>query len=299
MRFFRPALCTLRPRVFSLTLQKRNKKAKPTNELFSTPWASKFQEEDMKALRVAYKPASNENDVIPNVSVTNFPTKYFVPHISRETLLDPVFDINGFKCISDPTVQTFFDKLHDSVFNGLQVIGTDETFTDTLVDDLLRIVELNDWPLKIRNHPPCKLYISDDLLVSAVPEFLVRKQNYAVIGVEDKHLKNVGPNTKFGETQIAAEIIACGNENVRLNEYDYKEQTIFTIRVISTYVTFYKTEIPAIYWKELEKGLPKIQSIEIQRWPAKNSLRSGFDLAEHDERQTVLNSLLKIRQFLV
>ncbi|CAG8644716.1 3397_t:CDS:2 [Ambispora leptoticha] len=288
-RFSRPTLRTLRPIVFSLTSQKRNKEA----ELFSTPRASKFLKKDMEALRVSYMPASDENDVIPNLSVTNSTDQYAVPHISRKTLKDPDFKVDGFICITDPTVRTFFDKLHDAVFNGLQVVGTDETFTDTLVDDLLRIAELNE------NHPPCKLYINNEPVVSAVPEFVVRKQNYAIIGVEDKHLKNVGPNTGFGETQIAADIIACGYENMRLIDYEYKEQTIFAIRVISTYVTFYKTEIPAIYWKELEEGLPKVQSIEIRRWPAKNSLRSGFDLAEPSGRETVLKSLLKIRQFLV
>ncbi|RHZ80756.1 hypothetical protein Glove_132g70 [Diversispora epigaea] len=323
-RFSHSTLRTFQPRVFSLTSQKRNKKAEPTKELFSIedlpPSASKFLEEDLEALRVGFKPALNENDVIPNLSgmnyiiqsilltnntynlnivpVTNLPAKYNVPHISRETLEKAKFDVGGFQCISDPKVRTFFDKLHDAVFNGLQVVGTDETFTDTLVDDLLRIAELNEWPLKIRNHPPCKLYIGDQHHFSAIPEFLVRRHDHTIIGVVDKHLKNVWPISGFGESQIAVEILACSSENMRLRDFKYTEQTIFAVRVISTYVTFYKTVIPVIYWKELEKGLPKKQSIEIQRWPADNSLRSGFDLAEPDGRRTVLNSLFKISRFL-
>jgi len=38
-----------------------------------------------------------------------------------------------------------------SLINGMQVVGTEDTFTDMLVDDLLRIVELNDWPLRVRS----------------------------------------------------------------------------------------------------------------------------------------------------
>ncbi|CAG8709130.1 3430_t:CDS:2 [Ambispora leptoticha] len=302
-RFSRPAVRTLRPRLFSLTSQQRNKKAEPTNEL--PPSASKFRKidmgalrvsfksasgeddvipnvKDMGALRVSFKSASGEDDVIPNVKVTNFPDQYVLPHISGEILGNPKFDVSKFNCISDPQVQTFVTKLHNVVFNGFQVTGTDETFTDTLVDDLLRIVKLNDFPLMI------SVYIEDKPLVSAVPEFVVRDQDCALIGVEDKHLKNVRPVTGFGESQIALEVLACGNEN-----------TIFAVRVISTYVTFYRAEIPAVYWLELEEGLPTKQSVEIRRWPPQNGLKTGFDLAEPDGRQTVLTSLIKLRQFLL
>ena len=84
------------------------------------------------------------------VPVTNFPEQYVFPHISGKILANPMFDVREFEWISDPKVQTFVEKLHVVVFNGVHVAGTDESFTDTLVDDLLRIVELNDWPLKIR-----------------------------------------------------------------------------------------------------------------------------------------------------
>ena len=96
-------------------------------------------------------------------------------------------------------------------------------------------------------------------------------------------------------------MLASGSENMRpffrTKEY-YRDQTIFAVRVISTYVTFYKTVIPAEYWKELDQGLPKDHSAEIQRWPAENILGGGLDLAEPDARETVLTSLIKIRQFM-
>jgi hypothetical protein len=71
------------------------------------------------------------------------------------------------------------------------------------------------------------------------------------------------------------------------------------IRVISTYVTFYKAVITSAYWKELESGLPKEQSVRIQRWPARNGLKSGFNLAEPTGRQQVLEALAKIRESLL
>ena len=111
-------------------------------------------------------------------------------------------DVRQLKTISNPEVQTFLTKLNDAVVNGLQVVGTDETFTDTYVDDLLRIARLNSFPLRIRyvlneslillwytpivlmsafsksrNQPPCKLYIRDVAYVTSVPDFIIEKKN--------------------------------------------------------------------------------------------------------------------------
>ncbi|CAG8481374.1 9983_t:CDS:2 [Diversispora eburnea] len=38
-------------------------------------------------------------------------------------------------------------------------------------------------------------------------------------------------------------------------------------------------EIPFRYWKELTKGLPEENSIEIKRWSGENDKKSGLDLA--------------------
>jgi len=117
---------------------------------------------------------------------------------------------------------------------------------------------------------------------------------------QDKHLKNITSATGYGESQIAVEMLACGSENLRsLGEEEPTDQTILAMRVISTYVTFYKAVITSAYWKELESGLPKDQSVKIQRWPPKNGLRTGFDFAEPVGRQKVLEALTKIRESLL
>ncbi|CAG8614748.1 5501_t:CDS:2 [Diversispora eburnea] len=72
--------------------------------------------------------------------------------------------------------------------------------------------------------------------------------------------------------QIAAELLACGNKNIR-GDAKITNQVLFAIRFISIYVTFYKTEIPFGYWKELAKN--------------------------PDERKAVLTTLTKIRQYLL
>jgi len=71
------------------------------------------------------------------------------------------------------------------------------------------------------------------------------------------------------------------------------------MRVISTYVTFYKAVIPAEYWSEFKHGLPKETSVNVKRWPGVNGKQDGLDLVEPDGRREVLGALTKIRQFLL
>jgi len=111
-------------------------------------------------------------------------------------------------------------------------------------------------------------------------------------------LKNVGPSNEFGELQIAGEILACANENIRRSG-QYMDQTLFAIRVISTYFTFYMATIPADYWKELYIGLPESESVEIQRWPENNGAQNDLDIADPAGRKKIIISLLKLREFLL
>ena len=102
----------------------------------------------------------------------------------------------------------------------------------------------------------------------------------------------------FGEAQILAEILACGSKNLHRSG-GLIHQTIYAIRVISSYVTFYKAEIPIKYWKELRRGLPRKQMIKILRWPGENNKESGLDLAIPKDRHAVFEAITKICQSLL
>ena len=108
--------------------------------------------------------------------------------------------------------------------------------------------------------------------------------------------KKIYPLSGFGEWQLAAEMLACGYENIT---EDCIDQEIFAFRVISTYVTFYRAEIPVSYWEALYETLPSSQPVVIKRWPEKNGITTGLNLAEPEERKFVITDLLKIRQQLL
>jgi len=260
--------------------------------------ASRFRIKDIDEMKVTFRGASAENVVIPDAEVKDFPNEYLLTEVNRTLLRMPNFKVKDLKQIKNKAVLTFIDKLHDITENSILSIGTSETHTDSLVDDLLRVVGFNTWPLKIKNHEPCSIYIADEPVVSSDAEFVIKKQEILVLAVE--HLKNVGYATGYGETQIAVEILACGSTNIRKSTPSTPtDQTLWAIRVISTYVTFYKATISALYWMELAHGLPESQGVRIERWPAENDLTTGFDLAEPAGRRSVLTALIRIRESLL
>ena len=77
------------------------------------------------------------------------------------------------------------------------------------------------------------------------------------------------------------------------------DQTIFGIRAISTYFTFYKTVISKEYWKELNFSLPQTESVVIKRWPEGERPEDGLDIAEPNQRRRVLDAFAKIHQSLL
>ncbi|RGB23470.1 hypothetical protein C1646_728455 [Rhizophagus diaphanus] len=263
--------------------------------------ASKFTEEDIGAFNATFVPASDGDDLIPEVEVTNLPDQYDLPHIGRDVLERKKFDVRDLKDAdgedTDGYVKQFYKSLHRIVMNAGVEIGTDESKTDSLVNHLLtRACGFDEWPFGVRIKERYKLIISDRN-VSANPDFVVDMEEVAIIVTEDKHMQNVSPPA-YGEPQLLAEILACGSANLRLAR-KMIDQTIYAIRVISTYVTFYKVEISKEYWRELGRGLPQQQSIEILRWPGENDLESGLDLADPGERVQIFEAITRIRQSLV
>ncbi|CAG8587638.1 10234_t:CDS:2, partial [Scutellospora calospora] len=211
--------------------------------------ASKFTKDDVGALRVKFQPAS-EDLVIPNEKIEDFPKNYICPKINRDILDKAAFKVREINDISDGSVQTFFDKLHIVTRNPP---GIPESSTNDLVADLLRIALLNYYPLKITQHPQSKLYILNEPYVSATPEFVVKKGTISMVITEDKSLRNVDPRNEYREMQIAGEILACGDENIR-ETGEVSDQ--------------------------LGIGLPKKYLVTIKRWPGENKKLSGLDLAD-------------------
>ncbi|CAB5394785.1 unnamed protein product [Rhizophagus irregularis] len=234
------------------------KETKGTKRTMRTqPKYEQDEQDDAQLLRVSFQPASFK-DVIPALQ-GSVPEEYLLPEINRHKVGNPDFQVDKLDKVSN-RVKTFINKMRIVVENEKDTTGTDSNI-DTLVDDLLRIADLNCWPLKILNHPLRRIIIKGKPFASADLDFVVTNQNLNMVVIEDKHIKNVYSSNGFGETLIAANIIACGDEDIH-------------------------------------HGLPKSEVI-IKRWPEENAKRKGLDLVEPDGRRKVLEALANIRQFLL
>src|SRR5687767_7529881 len=125
-RFSRPALCTLRPRSFFHSSQKRARDDyTDPKSLGLLPQASDFTLAHIDLLKLSFKGASAEKDVIPEVKsknyivstilltklmlttlnivlVTDVLDQYVAPHVTYEDLCSKDFNVLKFGCISDP-----------------------------------------------------------------------------------------------------------------------------------------------------------------------------------------------------
>ncbi|CAG8776489.1 8081_t:CDS:2, partial [Dentiscutata erythropus] len=302
-----PVLCTFRQTVFfssittlfdkylvssrKIARDKLKGRGFPSN--ISTT-ASGFDLKDLQLLKVNFQPTPFKNDILPNVDVSDFPEEYILPNISKKELLDTSFNVESFKEISDHQVQAFLTDLHEVIKDLHSNEGMEGSETDTLVYNLLfQIVGLHRYPLKIR------LYIASECYMIAKPEFVINRKNISMIVIEGKHIKNKNliPSKGYGEARLAAEILACANENMLHTAHQTDvilDQIIFAVRVVSTYFTFYKAIIPSGYWNELGYGLLKKESIIIKRWPEDMRPASGLVIVEPSGRQNVLKAFFKI-----
>ncbi|CAG8601322.1 11979_t:CDS:2 [Ambispora leptoticha] len=316
--FSRLTSCTLRPavffsstaRLFDNELAESREKVRAelrqqglTDRIHTT--ASDFNKKDLEALGVSFQPALKCHVLPDDVEVTGFPDKYALPKIDIQTITDRKFNVDNLKEISDTQVKAFLIDLNEVSRNLGSDEGMDESVTDTLLTTLLvQVLGLHNHPLRVRQHLRCRLYILSEPYVTARPEFVVNRGNTSMIVVEDKHLrtKNLIYSKGHGEAQMAAEILACGNENIRQIDRQtgvISDQTIFGVRAISSYFTFYKTVISSKYWDELDFSLPQQESVLIKRWPQRERPETGLDIATPDGRREVLEALARIRQFLL
>ncbi|RIB04644.1 hypothetical protein C2G38_2148923 [Gigaspora rosea] len=255
-----------------------------------------FNTRDVSALKARFCSTTSADDVIPDKTV-DIPQEYVLPDIDRAVLNRADLDIS--RLSTNDYVRAFIHILHKIVKHAKLDIGTGDSLTDSLVADLIyNVLAFSQWPLKVELHPTMKLFIGH-VILPAKAEFAISNKYYYLLFVEDKYLTNVRPDFDYGEPQILAEMLACGEENLQRACKTYT-MNMFVVRVISTYVTFYRATIHKEYWDELGNGCPRRQSLTIFRWPGNSSNPFlGFDLADPNGRRTVLESLCKIRQYIL
>ena len=257
---------------------------------------SYFSKQEQRALRFQYNDTNDlnmylpPNIVIPNDSPLYIQNKEYSSFIGCS-------NVNYNSIIELPDKDKQFALLLDQVaLNEVVVRGTDESKTDTFVDYVLREVGLGNFPLAIRLKPIYAFDIRHKTITSEY-DFSIQNREKLLMVEEDKHIRNTGPASSWGEYQLAGEIIAGAYDNYRKCAV---EGDIFAIRAIGPRFTFYHTIIPATYITSLSVGLPE-ESIMIQRYPpqADTTIPPGFNYTNSNERRLIIDMLYIIKHKLL
>ena len=203
---------------------------------------SEFRDIDTRSLRITYEDIDVNNIIELSTTV---PIDMMIKNKGYRDLVGCNNDEDILTGLSD-TEKTYAMALDYVLANESVVRGTEESRTDTMVDYILRGVGLGTYPFLLRIQPTYKFYV-DSKSITSVYDFGVVKKEKVIIVEEDKHIKNVSAANKWGEHQIAGELLAAAYTN-------FHTECIYAIRVIGTRFTFYKTNVSLEYLTSLGNG---------------------------------------------
>ena len=181
--------------------------------------------------------------------------------------------------------------------NEAVVRGTEESRTDAFVNHLLEKLEFGESPLMIQPQPIFKFKVHTKE-ISSKYDYAVIKDAEIMLIDEDKHFRNTGPTSAWGEYQIAGEIIAGAFTNYTLDSKHYGN-IIYAVRAIGLRFTFYKAIVTREYLNSLGEGLP-VETAEIYRFPGSSEDKPFpyLDYGDPTERKSIINLLVNIRHYL-
>lgn len=283
----------------------RSKKEFPIVKLTDTKQlpnnASSFLSIHRKSLNINYIDCDDLNKMF-NKSLQNIDLNIFkhlnVKGLTRNDLTIIRNDMR-FEYLDDDE-KTIALYLNDVIINDPLTTGIRETLTYDFVNYLLTELKFNKYPfsLKLQHDYSFKIFGEK---VTAKIEFSIEKNVGVVCFSEDKHLNGIDSSSEYGESQIAAEILACAYNNYNKADSPTRgnDQTIYTTRVIGTRFTFYKAFVTSNYIESLNYGFPQEDNdITILRFPPKSQKQyyMGYDYANENERPIIIELLLRVRE---
>lgn len=160
---------------------------------------------------------------------------------------------------------------------------------------MLEKLEFGEYPLMIQPHLPSRFCVHTKE-ISSKPDFAIIKDNCIMLVDEDKHIKNTGPPSAWGEYQIAGELIAGAYCSYVASSRQYRG-VLYAVRVIGLKFTFYRAKITPEYLNSLGEGFPTEQ-VTITRYPGSEENKNfpHLDYTKADDRKTIVEMLVRMRE---
>lgn len=271
--------------------------------LFDLPsHASRFQARHRKLLNVNIKDAKSEDEMFSQLPTGIVIDNYFmIEGLTRDELSVIDHQPHIKQKIKSREGRTLASYLNQVIKNDPLKTGIKETLTDSFVNYILARLEFNEEPFLMNMQSKCRFPVGGKF-VTAVIEFTIEKNNTILCFDEDKHFHGhtVSYAYEYGESQIAAEILACAYTNFDRGEYRGKDHTVFAMRIIGSRFTFYKAFVSAEYCKSISNGLPPSdKTVYILRYPPNNDKDLyGYDYADNQLRPKIIELLFRLREHI-
>ena len=255
---------------------------------------SDFRNKDVFSLNVEYSDAKSVDDMCIPCDMSDVPDEVYVSNLSKRAIVNALEDKHMFDKL-DRKSKTFVLLMNHVMENEVTLRGTEESRTDAFVSHILEKLEFGEYPLMIQPQPLFKFRVYTKEISSKL-DFAVIKDKRTMLIDEDKHIKNTGPASAWGEYQLAGELIASAYCNYSISTRDYNS-ILYGVRVIGLKFTFYKAVISPEYLISLGEGFPDL-TVPIIRYPV-NTKDKDFpylDYADENDRKIIVNMLIRMRE---
>lgn len=263
--------------------------------------ASEFRARDRRSLNIDFVNARDSGQLLDNLPQNIIADEYLMMGgLTR----DQLYVIDHQPTLKEQIIRkegrTLASYMNQVLINDPLTTGVRETLTDSFVNYLLTKLEFNEEPF-LMNLQSDYCFTVNRTTVNAKIEFTIEKDKGILCFDEDKHFHGHAMTHayEYGESQMAAEILACAYTNFDRSSSPMRgqDQTIFAIRVIGSRFTFYKAFISADYCESLIYGFPPdSKRVTVLRYPSNENHFYGYDYADENLRQSIIHLLLRLRE---
>lgn len=230
-------------------------------------YTSDFRKIDVTTLNVIYTEVTKPDELCApcsNLGELSIPSEVYVSDLTSAQIRSTVYDAELFSKLDNKS-KTFVQLMNYIMENESLVRGTEESRTDAFVNHMLEKLGFGEYPLMIQPRPLSKFSVHTKE-ISSKSDFTIFKDRRVMLVDKDKHIRNTGPTSAWGEYQIAGELIASSYCNYSLFSRKYKN-VLYAVRVIGLKFTFYRANISPEYLDSLGEGFP-VESVTIIRYPS-------------------------------
>ena len=166
-----------------------------------------FTRLDLHALKIRYVGVKSVDEIFPKSGNTKSFKHLLLQRMSTTEIR--AMNLTKDRRFSDEQ-KGLIQRLQRIIINESVTLGTEESKTSDMVEDLLVALGLNRFPLSVSRQALFKFDPGLDEDVTSQPGFTAEIQEQVLFVDEDRRIKDTNRIKQWGEFQLAGEMLVCG-----------------------------------------------------------------------------------------